>query len=161
MILRALSPEKMETKIKLRNNLWRARKRAGLERKQVAFFLRPKTARDIADYENGRKLPNLETALKFEVIYRMPIRLLFQELYSQSHEGVLERTKKDNQLFPRWFPSHPEKLSHEEFCFYAELMKGRVPSSLELDEVRNHVVSLINVRNDFLSDDRPFEEGRQ
>lgn len=147
----------METKIKLRNNLWQARKRAGLERKQVASFLQPKAARDIADYENGRKLPNLDTALKFEVIYRMPIRLLFQELFSQSSEEVLKRMKKDNQLFSPWFPSHPEKLSQEEFCFYAESMKGRVPSSMELDEVRNHVVSLINVRNDFLSDRRPFE----
>lgn len=62
------------------NKLWQGRERAGLERKQVAL-LSGKTVDEISRYERGLNKPNLQTALKFEIIYRMPVKLLFPELF--------------------------------------------------------------------------------
>ncbi len=145
------------------NNLLQARKRAGLERKQVAFLLTRKTNNEISIYERGGYLPNLQTALKLEAIYRTPIRLLFQGLFEQCRREIGERRKKDNQLLPReeWFPTHAEKLTQEEFCFYAEILKTHVPSSMELELIQNHTVSLINISSDYKNDRLPFADKDQ
>ena len=61
--------------------LWQARQRSGLTQKTIAHLLGRKFTDEISRYENGQRIPTLQTALKLEIIYRVPIRLLFYEKY--------------------------------------------------------------------------------
>ena len=68
------------------NNLWIARQHAGFGQKTVARLLGHKSRSVISEYENGRLLPSLETALRLSVVYGRPIRELYPELYRQIWE---------------------------------------------------------------------------
>jgi len=65
------------------NNLWIARQHAGLGQKTVARLLGHKSRSVVSEYENGRLLPSLETALRLSVVYGRPICELYPELYRQ------------------------------------------------------------------------------
>jgi DNA-binding XRE family transcriptional regulator len=142
----------------IKNNLWQARKRSGLERKQVAFLLAHKTTDDLSRYEKGIYLPSLKTALKLEIIYRMPIRLLFQSLFEEYRAEILRIREQHGGIFSNnySFPKASDELKQEEICFYSELLKGRVPSSLELESVTKHTISLINTVSDYKQGRKPF-----
>lgn len=141
------------------NNLWQARKRAGLERKQVAFLLSKKSTDEISRYERGKYLPNLKTALKLEIIYQLPIRLLFQDLSEQLRTEIDEIKEKHIHLLPNtnWFPKSSEQLKQEEFCFYAELLTKHIPNQLELETVTKHIIALNNIVSDYKQGRKPFE----
>lgn len=62
------------------NNLWIARKRAGLPQKWVASLLGHHSLSQVSEYECGRKLPGLRTALKLELIYGTPLEKLYPDL---------------------------------------------------------------------------------
>ena len=142
----------------IENNLWQARQRRGLERKQVAFLLSKKSTDEISRYERNLYVPSLKTALKFEVIYQMRVRLLFQELFEQSRAEISKIRDGRPQLLPggSWFAKDAEQLKQEEFCFYGELLKSRVPNSLELEAVTKHTIALINTVSDYKQGRRPF-----
>lgn len=148
----------MKNKSNTKNKLWQARERAGLERKQVAFLLSKKSPNEIYKYEGGKYKPNLETGLKFEIIYRMPVRLLFQELFEDLYDEIDKIKKENPKLFPdnNWFPPHSEKLKQGEACFYAELLKTRFPSESEIKAVREHVTSLMQTMNEYQEGRNPF-----
>jgi transcriptional regulator with XRE-family HTH domain len=147
------------------NNLWQARHRAALERKQVAFLIGKKSPEEISRYEHGRYLPNLETALKLEIIYRTPVNLLFQELFVQLRTEIEEIRYKRSPLLPgeNWFPKAAEQLKQEEFCFYAELLKNHVPSNLELQTITRHIIALSKSVSEYKQGRNPFadEESNQ
>ncbi len=142
----------------IKNNLWRARQRSGFERKQIAFLLSRKVADEISRYEKGINLPNLKNALKLEIIYQTPIRLLFQDLFEQSRNEIGEIRERHAHLFPdnRWFPKPSDQLTQEEFCFYAELLKSRVPNKPELGAVTKHIIALNNTVSDYKQGHNPF-----
>lgn len=142
----------------IKNNLWQARERSGLERKQVAFLLKQKSTDEISRYERGIYLPNVRTALKLETIYQMPIRLLFQSLFEQFRREIAEAKEQHAPLLPNnnRFPKHLEQLKQEEFCFYSELLKTRVPNELELGEVTKHIIALSNTVSDYKQGHNPF-----
>lgn len=62
------------------NHLWIYRKRMGYTQKQVAHLLGHKTASHLSGYEHGKRLPSLETALKLEIVLRVPVAFLYQDL---------------------------------------------------------------------------------
>src|SRR5436305_15068855 len=64
------------------NRLWIARKRAGYPLKWVAQLLDKRSLASVSEYESGRKLPSLATALRLEILYRMPLSELFPDLYA-------------------------------------------------------------------------------
>lgn len=142
------------------NNLWAARKRAGFERKQVSFLLSKKSNDEISHYERGLNLPNLKTALKLEIIYQMPVRLLFHELFEQLQSEVddLRRRRAPLISYNYWFPKSAEQLKQEEYCFYADLLKNQIPSNPELDTVIKHIIALNNTAADFRQGRKPFED---
>src|SRR5216684_8527809 len=70
------------------NRLWIARKKAGLGQKTVARLLGHKSRSPISEYETGRLLPNLRTALKLSVIYQTPLPDLYTPLQRQIEEEV-------------------------------------------------------------------------
>lgn len=151
---------KTDTKTKITNNLWQARKRGGLDRKQVAFLLSQKTTNPLAIYESGYSLPTLKNALRLEIIYRTPVRLLFQDLFEKLQSEIAEKRKKDSEVSPAgdWFPKHAEQLKQEEFCFYADILKSRMPGRSEIELINKHVVALMNTVSDYRQGRNPFSQ---
>ena len=78
----------------IHNRLWIARKTIGLGQKNVARLLGHKSLSPISEYETGRLLPNLRTALKLAVIYKTPIADLYVELYREVEDEVAALPKK-------------------------------------------------------------------
>ena len=76
------------------NNLWTYRKRFGLSQKQAAFLLDHKTTSQLSRYEKGTKVPGLETALKLEILYRVPVAFLFYDCYQKLKDEI--RSKEDS-----------------------------------------------------------------
>jgi hypothetical protein len=60
----------------------------------------------VSEYERNRKLPNLRTALKLEVIYQTPLTLLFPALHAEISREVEASTKRHP-----WVRRHQEELS--------------------------------------------------
>ena len=79
------------------NNLWIARQHAGLGQKTVARLLGHKSRSVISEYENGRLLPSLETALRLSVVYGRSISELYPELYRQISEET-EAAKSKHRM---------------------------------------------------------------
>ena len=64
------------------NGLWMARQQAGLRQKSVARLLGHKSTSMISEYETGKLLPSLPTALKLAAIYNRSIGDLYPDLNS-------------------------------------------------------------------------------
>jgi transcriptional regulator with XRE-family HTH domain len=149
----------MKTNTNIKNNLWQARKRSGLARKQIAALLGHKSNDEISRYEKEVYLPSLKTALKLEIIYQMPIRLLFQPLFEECRSEISAIRQQHPQLLSgdnSWFPDHAERLKHEEFCFYAQILKSHVPSQLELETATKHIIILSNIVSQYRQGRNPF-----
>ena len=76
---------------KIKNCLWIIRKKLGYEQKQVAFLLGHKSTTQLSRYERGARIPNLETALKLEIAYSTPVRVLFSEFFKELYEEVQKK----------------------------------------------------------------------
>ncbi|MBK9156433.1 MAG: helix-turn-helix transcriptional regulator [Chloracidobacterium sp.] len=142
----------MKTNIsKNRNDLRRARLRCGLEQKQVAFLLNQRSAAEISRYETGFYLPSLKTLLKLEVIYHMPIRLMFQRLFEECQVEVMERKREHTHILSNsdWYPKWPVQLKEGEFCFYANLLTNQIPTEPELKTVSKHILNLMNTTDSY------------
>jgi len=70
------------------NRLWIARRSVGLGQKNVARLLGHKSTSTISEYETGRLLPSLPTALRLAVVYDRPITDLYPDLYRTIQEEV-------------------------------------------------------------------------
>lgn len=76
------------------NRLWIARKRAGLGQKTVARLLGHGGVSTVSDFEMGKLLPNLRTALKLSAVYGTPVNELFGPLYGQIEQEMNAARKK-------------------------------------------------------------------
>lgn len=151
--------KEMKTNIsKNRNDLRRARLRRGLEQKQVAFLLNQRSAAEVSRYETGFYLPSLKTLLKLEVIYHMPVRLMFHRLFQECLAEVMERKREHSQTLsdPDWFPKSPVQLKEGEFCFYADLLTNQTPTEPELQTVSKHILNLMNTTSIYKQGQNPF-----
>lgn len=66
----------------------------GFTQQQVATILGYHCSADISHYEHGRKLPSLVTALKLEIVYRVPAAFLFPELYVELKDKLRAREER-------------------------------------------------------------------
>jgi len=76
------------------NYLWIARKKAGLGQKSVARLLGYKSISPVSEYETGRLLPSLRTALKLAALYNVPVAQLYRPLYREVEAEIEGRRKK-------------------------------------------------------------------
>lgn len=83
----------------IKNNLWLYRKRMGFSQKQVALLLGHKNTVHISDYERGGRLPGLKTALKLELILRVPVAFLYKDMYEDLKREI-RRAEETLQLKP-------------------------------------------------------------
>jgi transcriptional regulator with XRE-family HTH domain len=122
----------------IQNRLWLTRKRRGLKQKQVAYLLNHRNVDQISRYENGSRTPTLEAALKLEIIFGVPIRLLFTDLHEQLRVEIRERAESNRGLM--------DTLAHvvgDGACSYSELLSSPIRSSQELEKVRRHATDLV------------------
>ena len=63
------------------NELFVYRRRMNLSQKQVAVLLGRRDTTMLSRYETGRSLPPLITALRLEIIYRVPVAFLYLKWY--------------------------------------------------------------------------------
>jgi transcriptional regulator with XRE-family HTH domain len=130
--------------------LWQARQRSGLSQKAIAFLLGRKFTDEISRYESGQRIPTLQNALKLEIIYRVPIRLLFYELFLNSHWQIRDRSTKYRELFPEENLSKDslaEHLRQEDYCVYAELLKTPNLPPIEKERIYSHIRHLATAIN--------------
>lgn len=71
----------------------------GFSQRQVAAIMGYLSPSDVSHYEHGRKTPGLVTALKFEIVYRVPVAFLYPELYRRLKERLRAR---EDRLRPKW-----------------------------------------------------------
>src|SRR5436309_1701565 len=85
------------------NKLWIARKKAGLGQKTVARLMGFKSISPISEYETGRYLPSLSTALRLSIIYNTPLPELYAALYTEMEQEVssLRKYMPKNQFMQR------------------------------------------------------------
>lgn len=75
------------------------RKRSGLSQKELAHILGFRSGAPVTRHERSGTLPDLLTALGYEVIFRASISKLFPELYETVEVGIEERlAKMENEL---------------------------------------------------------------
>ena len=77
----------------LPNYLRANRKRLALSQDEVAFLLGTKSGAKVSRYEHFVRVPGLETALAYEVIFKRPVSELFGGLYQKVEQEVAERAK--------------------------------------------------------------------
>ena len=146
-----------------KNNLPQARRRSDFPAKQIASLLSKKSPDEIYRYEKSLCFPALPTALKLEIIYKTPVRLLFQDLFDALEKEIGERQKLQRDKFPvqtELFPSRAENLNREETCFYADILKNRFPSPVEIRLINAHIINLSNTLSDVKQGLDPFEKGQ-
>jgi transcriptional regulator with XRE-family HTH domain len=73
------------------NDLLAYRLRLRLSRMEVAALLGHKSTKVISKLELGRSLPSFMNALKFGVIYRIPVDFLFSQLYQELRSEIRRR----------------------------------------------------------------------
>ncbi|GEM_PF-1709832 len=125
----------------LPNRLWQARQRRGLARKQVATLLNHKQNDQLSRFEQGLRFPNLHHALKLEILYGVPVRLLFHGLYEQLQAELREKGGR-TLMWPVIDEAGLAAAGEEEFCLYQELLRSPLLSEVEKDRVRRHVARL-------------------
>ena len=77
----------------LSNYLRQNRKRLALSQVDVAFLSGNPSGAKISRYESFTRVPNLETALALEAIYKRTVSELFSGLYQEIEKDVAERAK--------------------------------------------------------------------
>ena len=123
------------------NRLWRARKRRGLGQKQVAFLIE-KTIDEVSRYERGIHLPELQTLLALEIIYGMPLHLLFRELYEQVRAHISERIDSHEASRLKYQTLLDNSNPEESYCGHEDILNLSDLSEAERDKVRRHVTRL-------------------
>lgn len=75
----------------LTNYLRTYRKRSGLTQEEVGYLLGCANGSKVSRYEHYRRIPNLDTALAYEAIFRTPVRDLFAGLFAEDERKMLKR----------------------------------------------------------------------
>ena len=71
-----------------KNELIIYRRRMGFSQKQVAAVLGLQSTSMLSRYESGQSVPPLLTALRLEILYRIPVAFLYSEIYRSLKEEI-------------------------------------------------------------------------
>lgn len=89
-----MSKRRRYSRAAIHNRLWKYRKRMGFTQWQAAKILGHISYKRIGDYERGRRRPGLVTALKLEIVYRVPVAFLFPDLYARLKATLRQREER-------------------------------------------------------------------
>lgn len=133
------------------NRLWLARKRSGYEQKQIAKLLTQKSVNQISRYELGLNMPSLKTALKLSIIYKLPVRVLFQKYYRECRDELITRAENLNQKEILKF----DLTEPTDYCTYFELMKTSFLSEIDKKKIHRHTLMLMTERSNLIDKQQP------
>jgi transcriptional regulator with XRE-family HTH domain len=78
-------------KQRLTNYLRTHRRRGRLTQDEIAFLLNSGSGSKVSRYERFARVPSLQTAMAFEIIYGVPVRELFAGMYQKSETRIKRR----------------------------------------------------------------------
>lgn len=133
----------MPFKQKHQNQLALLRKRNGWRQKQIAVLLNHKTSNQISRFERGAELPTLETALKLQIIFHLPLHLIFDQCFKTCIGEIAQQIRQI-----RSSQSAIDLNPDFEFCSYAESLKHLRVAEPELNRVRAHIAKLVKSRTE-------------
>jgi len=81
----------------LHNYLRTYRKRSALSQEDVAYLLGTQSGGNVCRHERLAQVPDLQTALAYEAMYRKPVSALFPGLFEEMQMKVRARAKKLGQ----------------------------------------------------------------
>lgn len=76
----------------------------GFTQWQVAALLGYLTRNDLSHYERGQRVPSLVTALKFEIVYRVPVAFLFADLNARLRRTAREANAMNSRFALEYSP---------------------------------------------------------
>ena len=124
-----------------RNRLWIARKRRGLVQKQVAHLL-DTSIDEISRCERGVITPGLEIALGLEIVYGLPVRLLFKDLYEDLQSRISKKVSQQGSLKRIYDDVLKSGQKLGESCTYQDLLQMTSLSAADAAKVRSHITQL-------------------
>lgn len=124
------------------NRLRLARKRLGFEQKQIVNLLGYKALPPISRYETGHRIPSLKVAIKFSILYRLPIRVLFDAYYDECRRELTNRSEKLNQK-PIFSTDVTEPT---DYCSYTEIMNASLLTDFDKKKIQKHILNLMTDR---------------
>jgi len=130
-----------KSKTKYANRLKLTRKRLGIGQRQLASLLGFKKPTPISLYENGSRLPSLETALGFEYIYATPLSDLFYGL-SQELQQNLHTQIARSQIYSTRLANPTKFYGH---CGYKKLLEQPNLSQSDIDSIKSHLTLLARI----------------
>jgi transcriptional regulator with XRE-family HTH domain len=119
--------------------LWRARRRCGFERKQVAWMLGHKTSDSLARYERGESEPSFDNAIRLSIIYRRSLDELLPHKYAALRT---ELTSKALTMRPNSNAATSALFTRVNVCTYEEAFQDPIRSAHYFPFVRDHVTKL-------------------
>jgi transcriptional regulator with XRE-family HTH domain len=137
-----MSEHNREGRKEITNRLWLARKRRGIDQRQAAHLLNHRSIDQVSRYEQGTRLPSLENALKLEIIYGVPLRLLFKGLYDRLEDEVWRRISLDSKLQKIYGNRPAGGAGLSDYCAFDELLSTPNSSEADLAKSRRHVTAL-------------------
>jgi transcriptional regulator with XRE-family HTH domain len=123
------------------NRLWTARKRRGLGQKQVAYLL-DTSIDEISRCERGVITPGLEIALGLEIVYGLPVRLLFKDLYKDLQSRISERVSHKESLKRIYEGALGLEQKLGESCTFQDLLQIANLSGVDAAKIRDHITHL-------------------
>ncbi len=67
------------------------RKRFGLTQREVALLVGMETGQIVSRHESRVRMPSIETAVAYSLLFDVPLRALFPEIYHEVEELMLRR----------------------------------------------------------------------
>jgi transcriptional regulator with XRE-family HTH domain len=129
-------------KPKFQKRLWLARSRRDLKQKHIAYLLGHKSLEQVSRYENGSRLPTLQTVLKLEIILGVPTGSLFPELYAELRSEIRERASASRGLSQKL----GDMFGDDNCSYEGLLLEAKVPLEVR-DKIHRHAAFLINTLN--------------
>jgi DNA-binding XRE family transcriptional regulator len=78
---------------KYHNYIRTHRKRTHLTQNEVAFLLGSKNSAHVCRHERLEQTPNLPTLLAYEILFRTPVRSLFNEVHQDVEQKLIHRIR--------------------------------------------------------------------
>lgn len=76
---------------RIRNDIRYYRHRADLKLYELAHLVGASSPANVAHWENGRKVPNLDSLLQLSAALKVPVQYLFLDRWKQMQQRVRER----------------------------------------------------------------------
>ena len=118
--------------------LWRARRQAGLERKQVSHLIGHRTPDPLARYERGEIEPTLDNAIKLAVVYGVDLEALYPHKYETFRKEILPRIKAGYFAEPK----AGQIISRLSKCSWEAALDDESAADFYSPYVRSHVTTL-------------------